>query len=79
MGIKEKEIIVSVEDKVEAACALADAMIDEDSEIVTLIYGEGTTEDEANQVAAHIQETSDVEVEVNNGEQPVYSFILSVE
>ena len=79
MSIMEKEIIASVEDKVEAACRLADAMIDEDSEIVTLIYGEGTSEEEADQVAAHIQETSDVEVEVNNGEQPVYSFILSVE
>ncbi len=46
MGIMEKDIIVSVEDKVEAACKLADAMLDEDSEIVTLIYGEGTTEEE---------------------------------
>lgn len=79
MGIMEKDIIVSVEDKVEAACKLADAMLDEDSEIVTLIYGEGTTEEEANQVAAHIEEISNVEVEIDNGEQPVYSFILSVE
>ena len=79
MGIREKDIVVSVEDKVEAACRLADAMVDADSEIVTLIYGEGTSEEEAMRVAAHIEETSDVEVEVNNGGQPVYSFILSVE
>ncbi|MFR9254266.1 MAG: hypothetical protein ACLVJ6_01285 [Merdibacter sp.] len=44
-----------------------------------MIYGEGTSEEEAMRVAAHIEETSDVEVEVNNGGQPVYSFILSVE
>ena len=79
MGILEKDIVVSVKDKVEAACALADAMIDVDSEIVTLIYGEGTDEEEANRVAAHIEAMGTVEVEVENGGQPVYSFILSVE
>lgn len=79
MGILEKDIVVSVKDKVEAACALADAMIDADSEIVTLIYGEGTDEEEANRVAAHIEAMGTVEVEVENGGQPVYSFILSVE
>lgn len=79
MGILEKDIVVSVEDKIEAACRLADAMVDDESEIVTLIYGEGTSEEEAQRVAAHIEAMGSVEVEINNGGQPVYSFILSVE
>lgn len=79
MGILEKDIVVSVEDKIEAACRLADAMVDDESEIVTLIYGEGTSEEEAQRVAAHIEAMGSAEVEINNGGQPVYSFILSVE
>ena len=79
MGILEKDIVVSVEDKIEAACRLADAMVDDESEIVTLIYGEGTSEEEAQRVATHIEAMGSAEVEINNGGQPVYSFILSVE
>ena len=79
MGIMEKEIVTSVPDKLEACCTLIDHMIDEESEIVTLIYGEGTNQEEADTIAQYIEDKYDVEVEVNNGEQPVYSFIVSVE
>ena len=79
MGILEKEIVASVTDKLEACRMLVDRMIDEESEIVTLIYGEGTSQEEADTIAQHIEDNYDVEVEVNNGEQPVYSFIVSVE
>ena len=75
----EKEIVASVTDKLEACRMLVDRMIDEESEIVTLIYGEGTSQEEADTIAQHIEDNYDVEVEVNNGEQPVYSFIVSVE
>ena len=44
IGILDKDIVVSVPDRFESACALVDKMIDEDSEIVTIIYGEGTDE-----------------------------------
>ena len=79
MGIKEKEIVVSTPDKMEAAKKLIDSLVDEDSEIVTLIYGEGVDEAEAKEVKAYIEDTYHVEVEMNNGEQPVYSFIIGVE
>lgn len=79
MGIMEKEIVTSVPDKLEACRTLIDHMIDEESEIVTLIYGEGTNQEEADTIAQYIEGKYDVEVEVNNGEQPVYSFIVSVE
>lgn len=79
MGIKEKEIVVSTPDKMEAVKKLIDSLVDEDSEIVTLIYGEGVDEAEAKEVKAYIEDTYHVEVEMNNGEQPVYSFIIGVE
>lgn len=79
MGIKEKEIIISTPDKMEATKKLVDSLVDEDSEIVTLIYGEGVDETEAETIKAYIEDTYNVEVELNNGEQPVYSFIIGVE
>lgn len=79
MGIKEKDIVVSLTDKMEAARQLIDQIVDEDSEIVTLIYGDDSSETEANELAAYIENKFDAEVEVNNGEQPVYSFIIGVE
>lgn len=80
IGILDKDIVVSVPDRFESACALADKMIDEDSEIVTIIYGEGTDEDEADELAEYIENKyDDVEVTIFNGEQPVYSYIISVE
>lgn len=79
MGIKEKDIVVSTTDKMEATKTLIDQLVDEDSEIVTLIYGEGVSEEEANDISSYIEEKYDIEVEVNNGKQPVYSFIIGVE
>lgn len=79
MGLNEKDIVISLQDKMEATRQLLDLMVDEDSEIVTLIYGEDVKEEEANEIAAFIEDKYDVEVEVNNGMQPVYSFIIGVE
>lgn len=79
MGIKEKDIVVSLSDKMETTRQLIDEMVDADSEIVTLIYGEDVTEEEAADISAYIEAKFDVEVEVNNGKQPVYSFIIGVE
>lgn len=79
MGIKEKDIIISTKDKLEATKKLLDALVDADSEIVTLIYGEGVDEAQAQEIAQYIDDTYGVEVEVNNGQQPVYSFIIGVE
>ena len=79
MGIKEKDIVVSTTDKMVSTKALLDQLIDEDSEIVTLIYGEGVNEEEASEIETYIIDKYNIEVEVNNGEQPVYSFIIGVE
>ena len=80
IGILDKDIVVSVPERFESACTLVDKMIDEDSEIVTILYGEGVDEDEADELAEYIENKyDDVEVTIFDGQQPVYSYIISVE
>lgn len=79
MGIKDKEIVIANPDKMDTTRKLLDMMLDEDSELVTLIYGEGVSEDEAQEIVDYIEENYDAEVELNFGGQPVYSFIIGVE
>lgn len=79
MGIFGKDIVVSCPDCLEATKRLVDRMLDEDSELVTLIYGQGSNEEQAQVIADYIEEISEAEVEIHDGKQPVYSFILGVE
>ena len=80
MALAEGKIILSNPSREESATSLAKALIDEESEIVTVIYGEDVSEEEANDFATFIEEQfEDVEVEVYNGKQPLYPYILSVE
>ena len=53
---------------------------DEDSEIITLYYGEGETEDSAQEIADAIEEIfPDADILIANGGQSVYYYIVSVE
>lgn len=79
MGISGKKIAASVPDCMEASKTLVSSMLDEDSELVTLIYGVDATEEQAQELADYIEENSDAEVEIHNGLQPVYPFIIGVE
>ena len=79
MGLFEKEIVVTSKDKMEAAKELIQQMMDEDAEIVTLIKGKDATEAECDELEEFISEQYDADVDVQNGGQPVYSFIIGVE
>ncbi|MDD7281938.1 DAK2 domain-containing protein [Floccifex sp.] len=79
MGILNRSIILSKPDCISATKALMDQMIDEDSELVTLIYGEDSNEQEAEEIAEYIESISDAEVSIYQGNQPVYPFIIGVE
>ena len=80
MGISEGKIVVSDSSLELVAKELVKSLLDEESEIVTILYGEDTTEDEAEKLASFIEELNDeVEVEIHNGKQPLYPYILSVE
>lgn len=80
MGIFEKKIIATNQDRLEVSKQLLSEMLDESDEILTIIYGEDTTEEEVEELVAYVEEAyGDVEVEVHQGNQPLYSYIFSIE
>ena len=79
MGIYGKAIVTSCPDCLEATKKLLDKMLDDDSEVVTLIYGQEATQEMAEEIQEYIEENTDAEVEIYEGQQPVYSFIIGVE
>ena len=79
MGLNGKEIITCKEDRVDATITLLESMIDDDSEIVTLIAGEDAVEQETDKIVSFLTEKYPVEVDVKIGMQPVYSYIIGVE
>lgn len=80
MGIYEKNIVVSAKTKIEATQTLLEEMINKESEIITVLIGEDVSEEEQTIIEAFIAERFPaIEVEVIQGQQPVYSFIFGVE
>ncbi len=80
IGIKEKKIISASKDIVKVSCALIDAMMGYDSEIVTILTGSDIAKKHVNAIKKYINEKyKQVEVEINQGDQPVYYLLLSVE
>jgi uncharacterized protein len=80
MGIAEGKIVISENDRQQSAKRLLDDMLDEESEILTILYGEDVTEGDALSLQEYVEDHyEDVEVEVHNGKQPLYSYIFSIE
>ncbi len=81
MGIKEGDIESINPNKMDAITELLKELIDEDEdEIITIIQGEEGTDEEVELIRQFIEEHYDeLEIEILNGEQPIYSFIFSVE
>lgn len=80
IGIKEKKIISASKDIVKVSCQLIDSMMGYDSEIVTILTGSDIAKKHVNAIKKYILEKyKQVEVEVNQGDQPVYYLLLSVE
>ncbi|MFC4557072.1 DAK2 domain-containing protein [Virgibacillus kekensis] len=80
MGIADGEIKGSNQDKIETVKQLLNEMITEDDEILTILKGEDATDKEAEEIEKFLEDTyEDIEIEVHDGKQPIYSFIFSVE
>ncbi|KRN82436.1 DAK2 domain-containing protein [Pediococcus ethanolidurans] len=80
MGIIDGTIATTKPTILEAASEMVKLMLDEDSEIVTIIYGKDAKKSEAEKLESTIQALDDeLEIEVHEGDQPVYPFIVSVE
>ena len=80
MGIGDKEILSVGTDLKATTLEMIDAMVDEDSAIVSIYYGAESNEADAEAIGAVIgAKYPDVEIEVNNGGQPIYYYVISVE
>jgi len=80
MSLAEGKIILSTPNLIEAAEKVLTELVDEDSEIITILYGTDATEEQANEIAEFIEEKyPDVEVEIVAGKQALYPFIFSIE
>ncbi|MEQ6856596.1 DAK2 domain-containing protein [Lysinibacillus capsici] len=80
MALAEGKIVLSTPALKDAAEKVIKDLVNEDAEIVTVIYGEDTTEQAASELVAFIEENyPDVEVELFNGKQGLYPYIISVE
>lgn len=80
MGLDDKTIM-SVGEEIKATTVeLVQKLVDEDSELISLYYGEETSEEDAEALSAELMELyPDMDVEVHYGGQPIYYYLLSVE
>jgi DAK2 domain fusion protein YloV len=80
LGIHDGDIIASKEDRLETVQTLVDELIDEDSEIITIMYGIDVEQEEVDKLTEHINKSyPDLEVETVDGEQDIYAYLLAVE
>lgn len=80
LGIIDGDIQVAEMDLINSTIDMVEKMLDEDSEIITIMFGRDSNKEEANQVAEALKNKhDDLEFEIHNGGQPVYNFLISVE
>ena len=80
MGIDDHSIAAVGKELNETTLELLDHMVDEDSELISIYYGDGISEETANELKEAVEEKfGDCEIEMYEGGQPVYYYLLSVE
>ncbi|QNQ83869.1 DAK2 domain-containing protein [Lactobacillus sp. PV037] len=80
LGIIDGKIKVDNPDLIATTVEMIEKMLDEDSEIITVIYGSDATKKQANEIVAQLEAKHDeLEFEIHDGGQPVYYFLVSVE
>ena len=80
MGIGDKGMLAVGKDITSVAIETVDAMVDEDTELISIYYGQDYSEEDAEALCAELEEKYDYcDIEVNCGGQPIYYCIISVE
>lgn len=80
LGIVDGKIKVDNPDLIKATAAMVEKMLDEDAEIITIMYGRDANKKQAEEVVQAIKDKhDDLEFEIHDGGQPVYHFLVSVE
>lgn len=80
MGIGDKGILAVGQGIEDITVETLKEMVDEDTEIISIYYGADITEEDAQQLCERLEELyPDFDVEINNGGQPIYYYVVSVE
>lgn len=80
IGIAESKLMDAGEGVDTITTSLVEKLVDEDSAIVTLFYGEDVTEEDANKLRDELEEKfEDIDIELYYGGQPLYYYLISVE
>ena len=80
MGISDHGIVAVGQDIDETTLSMIDTMVDDESGLLSIYYGSDVTEEQAQGLAARFTEKYPlVDVEVHNGGQPIYYYVVSVE
>ena len=80
IGIYEKDIVCGLEDKFQCLLELIFKMVDEESSLLTIFIGEDVNRDELFPVKKKIEELfPDINIDIRDGKQPVYSFLVGIE
>ncbi len=80
IGIAESKLLAAGDSVDTITSTLIEKLVDEDSAIVTLFYGEDVTEEEANALRDELEEKFDeIDIELYYGGQPLYYYLVSVE
>ena len=80
LGIVDGDIKVANTDLITATSTMIEKMLDEDAEIITVMYGRDSNKKEAQELIDAVKKKhDDLEFEIHDGGQPVYNFLISVE
>ena len=80
MGIGDSGILAVGKDVEETTKEMLSQLVDEDSELISLYYGEEVSEERAAALTKEIEKSyPDVDVDVHFGGQPIYYYVLAVE
>jgi len=80
IGLTGKSIVAAGDEPAQVAKDMLTEMVDADSSIINVFYGEDVTDDEADSLREYLENTyADCDVLVHNGKQPLYYYIVSVE
>jgi len=80
MGLGDKSILAVSDDIKTTTIELVKSLVDNDSELISLYYGEDVTDEDANSIGEELMNLfPDLDVEIHYGGQPIYYYILSVE
>ncbi|RHW49647.1 hypothetical protein DS831_05650 [Bombilactobacillus bombi] len=80
IGLVDGDIVVSGQDLLQVSQDMVTKMVDEDSEIVTILIGADGSQEMAENISQNIVTAfPDLETEIHNGDQPIYPYLISVE